>query len=224
MGSGNLMSLKFLMGGGTSSPSTIMCHCFRIVSQDFLGIFRICKGGFQPVTRGSVYVMPLASSRTDIRVFLSDKCSIISFSWRIICSVWVISGWSFLSWEALTSRLGLASACFCFSISSSTVDNLPLRMRIFWASRARRLATGTYSTEENLSEMSGKEKILMIGECEKEGFFRSAFELCEEIRQMKKIGKSSQEGNVDHLKDHFQVALYLCKIKNKSCQLKQNGA
>uniref|UniRef100_A0A7C9DWJ6 Uncharacterized protein n=1 Tax=Opuntia streptacantha TaxID=393608 RepID=A0A7C9DWJ6_OPUST len=109
MGSGNLMSLKFLIGGGASSPSTIICHCFRIASHCFLDILLIDNGGFHPVQRGSVYVIPLANSRTDISVFLSERCSIISFSCWTICSVGLTSGTSFFNWVAFARRLGLTS-------------------------------------------------------------------------------------------------------------------
>ena len=49
-GAGNFMSRKFLMGGATLSPSTMMCHFLRSSSHSARLSARMAAGGRQPVS------------------------------------------------------------------------------------------------------------------------------------------------------------------------------
>ena len=63
---GKRMSLKDLIGGGSSSPSQRMCHLSRVSCLCSSVIARTCDGGVQPVSIDCEYVMPVASSCTDM--------------------------------------------------------------------------------------------------------------------------------------------------------------
>eukprot|EP00965_Chrysotila_dentata_P154074 5092238-Pleurochrysis_carterae.AAC.1 len=65
-GSGKRISLNDLIGGGTSSPSTRMCHLSRTACRSSSDIARMCDGGRHPVAIESLYSTPLASSLTDM--------------------------------------------------------------------------------------------------------------------------------------------------------------
>ena len=71
MGRGNFISRNVLMGGGTSTPSTMMCHLFRTSSCSSSVSTRMCAGAFHPVTMECVYATSLESSWTDMSAFLS---------------------------------------------------------------------------------------------------------------------------------------------------------
>mmetsp|Transcript_13892 Transcript_13892/g.58836 ORF Transcript_13892/g.58836 Transcript_13892/m.58836 type:complete len:284 (-) Transcript_13892:237-1088(-) len=71
MGLGNFISRKVLMGGGMSTPSTMMCHLSRTSSRSSSVSFRMCAGAFQPVSIDWVYATSLESSCTDMSAFLS---------------------------------------------------------------------------------------------------------------------------------------------------------
>mmetsp|Transcript_9686 Transcript_9686/g.40615 ORF Transcript_9686/g.40615 Transcript_9686/m.40615 type:complete len:404 (+) Transcript_9686:998-2209(+) len=74
MGFGNFISLNVLIGAGTSTPSTMMCHWSRNSSFCASVNARMCVGGFQPVSIDRVYLTSFESSDTDIRAFFSEIC------------------------------------------------------------------------------------------------------------------------------------------------------
>ena len=71
IGAGNFISLNVLMGGGMSTPSTMMCHFSRSSSHCSFDNARMCAGGFHPVSIDWVYETSFASSFADINAFFS---------------------------------------------------------------------------------------------------------------------------------------------------------
>mmetsp|Transcript_12452 Transcript_12452/g.33980 ORF Transcript_12452/g.33980 Transcript_12452/m.33980 type:complete len:214 (+) Transcript_12452:3792-4433(+) len=77
---GIFMSRKFVMGGGTLCPSTMMRNISRIFWRSDSGMRRYLRGGFQPVAMLLVYTVPVANSFTALSAFFWSTCFMMSAS------------------------------------------------------------------------------------------------------------------------------------------------
>mmetsp|Transcript_17986 Transcript_17986/g.59058 ORF Transcript_17986/g.59058 Transcript_17986/m.59058 type:complete len:316 (-) Transcript_17986:871-1818(-) len=145
VGFGNLMSLKSLIGGGTSSPSTMMCHFFLSLSLSSSVVSRRCLGGLQSVFIGSVYFTSLASSCTPIRAFFCERSSSVCSSTSSVAFGASRSIPIFKSSAFSSSKLFLTVVVASSSSTAAFATLVPLFAAICFRRAFLRAAAGTNS-------------------------------------------------------------------------------